>query len=146
MATIDYGAGDVDFRCTLWTYVLYEQEFANDPSPLVTGDLAADVMGVVKVNTGDKVRVTDDGHIEATIDYTKTNWPASIRALWAMLRTEADVRADEGREFTPVPSYREWSKGLTRCEPDMRQLAVEVARELLRGSFRSGAAASGKTS
>lgn len=143
MATVDYGAGEVEFECTAWTQVVYEQEFCNDPNPNVTGDMTADVMGRLIVSSKDVITVTEDGALEATLDYTRDNRPATMRALWAMMRTSEDIARDEGRKVPHVPSYEEWTKSLLRCEPDMREISLAVGNELQRGLFRAGAAASG---
>ena len=147
MATIDYGMGDMEFRCTMWTLVVYEQEFVGSMTEKVTGDLVADTMGKVIVTSDDLITVTEDGVFAQTVvDYTRVNWNGVLRALWAMLKTSEDIAVDEGRKVRHVPSYDAWSRELLRCEPDMNDLHVKVADELLRGLFRAGAAASGKTS
>lgn len=142
MATIDYGKGDVDFRCTAWTCLIYEQEFHDDENEKITGDLIADVIGKVIVSSNDVLTVDEDGAFVTTvIDYTRVNWNATLRALWAMLKTESDITGSRS-----VPSYSEWSRSLLECEPDMQEMHALVAEELQRGLFRAGAAASGKTS
>lgn len=148
MATVDYGLGEQEFRCTAWTCVVYEQEFLSDPYELVTGDLIADVMGKVKINANESViELTEDGGVEILVqDYTRDNWNVQRRALWAMLKTQDDIECGRGLHASRVPSYAEWCRTLVEAEPDMREVSLAVGNELQRGLFRSGAAASGKTS
>ena len=142
MATFDYGNGEQEFRCTSYTTTVYEQEFRDDPNPKITGDLIADVMGVVKFSSRDAIEIEDDGTVTLNIDYTGDNWNAEKRAFWAMLRTEAIVRQDAGERYPNVPSYAEWDRSVASCEPDMNEFRTAVCNELQRGLFRAGAAAS----
>jgi hypothetical protein len=148
LATIDYGLGEREFRCTYWTLTVYEQEFRDDPCRGVTGDLIADVFGKIRA-TDESLgfHLDEDGNLDAlVIDYTLTNWNVEKRALWAMLRTQSDIDQKRGRESERVPSYAEWEGTLVECEPDLRELSNAICGELQRGLFRAGAAASGKTS
>lgn len=144
MATIDYGRGEQEFRCTARTLTIYEQAFYSDPYPRVTGDLIADVFGKQKITDESSGLVFDtDGNITAiVVDLTADNWQAEWRALWAMLKTQAEIDAKHGGEKKPFPSYREWDKENVDCEPDMRAVSNAVCAELNRGLFRAGAAAS----
>ena len=143
LATIDYGVGEREFRCTAKTCMIYEQEFVNDKNERITGDLIADTIGKVTLSSSDILHVTDDGtYITTVIDYTKVNWNAIFRALWAMLKT-AQENSDSK---DAIPGFTTWQSQLVSYEPDMKELAHVVQQELMRGLFRSGAAASGKTS
>lgn len=145
MATIDYGTGEREMRCTAWTLVVYEQEFKSADE--VRGDLIADTMGKVIATSDDVLTVNDDGAFVTVVeDYTRVDWNATMRALWAMLRTAADIAQSKGQPYVPTGSYDEWTRTLLEVEPDMHAVRKEVVRELQRGLFRSGAAASGKTS
>jgi len=147
LATIDYGMGEREMRCTAWTFVLYEQEFHADELDNITGDLIADVMGKVVVTTNDMFTVTEDGGFATVVeDYTRIDWNATLRALWAMLRTAEDIAVTKGVALPRVGSYDEWTRSMVECEPDMQLVRHDVAQELQRGLFRAGAAASGKTS
>jgi len=146
MATIDYGMGEREIRCTYRTLTIYEHEFRDkDGNP---ADLIADVMGKVRMSIDDAgVEFDDEGNIVAVIyDYTRDNWLAQKRALWAMLKTAEAIAKRHGEKYEPVPSYEEWDASLVECEPDLREVSLAVGNELQRGLFRSGAAASGKTS
>jgi len=144
MAMIDYGAGEREMRCTAWTMSLYEHEFRDkDDNPR---DLIKDVMGKVIVQSDDVITVTEDGAFaQVVMDYTRKDWNATMRALWAMLRTAFDISLAHD-PIEPVGSYDEWSRSLLEVEPDMERVQHDVSQELQRGLFRSGAAASGKTS
>ncbi len=148
MATIDFGAGEQEFRCTARTLTIYEQAFCADPNPRVTGDLIADVLGKQRI-TDESLgfKLGDDGTIsEIILDFTGDNWNAERRALWAMLKTQWEIDRKHGRDGKPVPSYREWDESLLESDMDMRAVSNAVGEELNRGLFRSGAAASGQTS
>lgn len=147
MATIDYGDGERELVCTGWTQVIYEQEFHSDDNDAITGDLIADVMGKMFVTSEDLIVANDDGVFARTvIDYTRINWNAIRRGMWAMLRTAKEIADDEHRDAPDVPSFRSWEKSLLKCECDMNDIATLVMSELQRGLFRTGAAASGQTS
>jgi hypothetical protein len=69
-----------------------------------------------------------------------------MRALWAMLRTAMDIANSKGRVGAQIGSYDDWTRSLLEVEPDMQEVRRTVGKELQRGLFRTGAAASGKTS
>ncbi len=146
MPTIDYGAGEREYRCTYRTLTIYEHEFRDrDGNP---ADLVADVMKKVRASVDDTgIEVDEDGNIKAVIfDYASDDWNAQKRALWAMLKTAEAIASKHGREIEHVPSYKEWDASLLECEPDLREISFAVANEIQRGLFRAGAAATGKTS
>lgn len=143
LAVIDYGDGEREFVCTALTCMIYEQEFVSDKNDRITGDLIADTIGKITLSSNDVLHVTDDGaYVTTVVDYTQVNWNAIFRALWAMLKTAQE----NGADGTPIPGFKTWQSKLMSFEPDMKELASEVQRELMRGLFRSGAAASGETS
>lgn len=142
MATIDYGMGEREFRCTYRTLTIYEHEFRDvDGNP---ADLISDVMGKVRMSADETgIEIDDDGNITAVIiDYTRDNWNAQKRALWAMLKTAEAIANRRGVDVEHIPSYKEWDESLLECEPDLREISLAVGNELQRGLFRSGAAAS----
>lgn len=145
MATIDYGVGEREFRCTYLTLTIYEQEFHSDPYHKVTGDLIADVFGKVRV-TEDAMGIEydADGNVTAiTVDYTMDDWNVEKRALWAMLKTSCEIAELHGeRDFPQIGSFKDWDRTLIECEPDLRALSYAITAELQRGLFRPGAAAS----
>ena len=144
MATIDYGRGEQEFRCTARTLTIYEQAFYSDSYPRVTGDLIADVLGKQRVDErASGLEWDDDGNLVAiTVDFTADNWGAEWRALWAMLRTQEEIDQKHGVKRDPIKSFREWDRENAECEPDMRAVSNAVCEELNRGLFRAGAAAS----
>ena len=144
MASIDFGSGECEFRCTARTLVIYEQAFYNDKYPRVTGDLIADVFGKRTI-TEDSLGLEfdDGGNIKAiTVDYTADNWEAELRALWAMLRTQAEIDKKNGVQREPVKAFVPWTESIVDWEPDMREVSNLIFEELNRGLFRAGAAAS----
>lgn len=148
LASIEILGKQREFRCTSRTLTIYEQEFHSDSNPRVTGDMIADVMGkqIVDDQSGPFI-FDDEGNLRGiVIDYRGDNWNAERRALWAMLRTQAEIDSIHGVKHDPVPSYAEWDRSLVEWEPDMREVGLIVGQELNRGLFRAGAAASGKTS
>ena len=144
MPKIDLGNGPVEFRCTARTLVIYEQAFYNDKFDKVTGDMIADVFGKHKFTEEDLgLEFDDDGNIKAIIvDFTMTNWQAELRALWAMLRTQAEIDQKNGVERDPVYAFVPWMEAINEWEPDMREVSDLVHAEMNRGLFRAGAAAS----
>lgn len=144
MAKVDFGLGEQEIRCTYRTLSYYEQEFCNDPCPNVTGDLIADALGKITVDENSfGLGYGYDGQLNSiTIDFTNNDWNVHKRALWAMLRTAAEIDRIHGKDVERVPSYKEWDKSLIECEPDLREVSDAISGEILRGLFRSGAAAS----
>lgn len=143
MAKVDYGAGEREIRCTYYTLTVYEQEFCTSKIDGVTGDLIADVMGRQVIKADDTpVRMNDDGTIDAIVlDYTRCSWNVEKRALWAMLRTAAEIAKLHGEPYEPVPSYSEWDLSLLECSPNLSDVHHVVDNEL-QELFRPGAAAS----
>ena len=144
MPSMDFGSGPVEFRCTARTLVIYEQAFYNDKYEKVTGDMIADVFGRHKFTEEDLgLEFDDDGNIKALIvDMTMENWNAEIRALWAMLRTQAEIDRKNGVKREPLLAFNPWTDSISEWEPDMREVSDIVHAEMNRGLFRAGAAAS----
>lgn len=145
MATIDISGSEVEFTCTAYTPVVYEQAFHADPYDKVTGDIIADVMGYHKVSADDILSADEDGNITITYDYTHDNWQAYLKALWAMVRTATEIRRLNGEKVAVTPSYTEWARTLANWEPDMREVSRLVCNELQRGLFRARADDPGET-
>ena len=119
------GSGPVEITATLYTLSLYEQEFG--------GDLIKDVFGR---------HTKDEADDEVLIDMTTNNWNAEIKALWAMVKTAADLK-DERGGLAPndrVPSFKKWRKTVGKI--NVREIADAVVEEALDGFFHTGAAAS----
>lgn len=88
MFTVEFEEGTYDAEVTFYTAVLYEQEFCKD--------MLQDFFGV----QGADGPIGVDGDSIVTIDFTKVNWAASTKVLWAALKT-----ADPS-----IPSYTAWVK------------------------------------
>ena len=106
-----------------YTLMVYEQEFKSG--------MIEDVYGKIKITNED---YDEDGNTTVA-DFTIDNWFAYVKALWAMLKTGADLARAEGRQYTKVPSFREWS--LKATELDMRTVSTIVIQECQRGFFRT---------
>ena len=120
----DYG--EVEAVATVYTLVLYEQEFGGR-------DLISDIFGR---HDGED---SDEGIV---VDFTADNWLHELRAAWAMVRTAYDLaydRGDAAPNDKPKP-FREWVKGVGKL--NMRELSASIVTECLDGFFHSGAAAS----
>lgn len=144
MPSIDFGNGPVEFRCTARTLVIYEQAFYNDKFDKVTGDMIADIFSKRTYTDDDLgLKFDDKGNIVAlTVDMTMDNWNAEVRALWAMLRTQAEIDRKNGVEREPIHAFNVWIEDVAEWEPNMRDVAQFVHDEMNRGLFRAGAAAS----
>lgn len=103
MFKVDIDGKQYEAEVTFYTARLYESEFM--------GDLIQDFFG--------KQEFTDESNPSLFIDFTKINWTATTKVLWAALKT-----ADESTK-----GYIEWmkaSKGMnTFIVRD--QLATEIA-------------------
>lgn len=139
MPTIDISGNEVEFTCTAYTPVLYEQAFREDPYERVTGDLIVDVMGCQRVSADSIVFADEDGNLTIKYDYSQDNWLAYLRALWAMVRTATEIRRVNGEKVDLTPNYQEWARTLIGWEPDMREVSLLVCNELQRGLFRARA-------
>ena len=120
------GYGEVEMLATMYTLLVYEQEFGSDP--------IKDVFGKHQVEQG--------GETVLTIDYTQENWFEETRLLWAMVKTANDL-ADERGDVAPndrTPPYRKWVKKVGKV--NMRDIANAVIGEAVDGFFHTGAAAS----
>ena len=146
MPRIDIMGEDVEFVCTTYTTTIYEQEFVNDPFPKVTGDLIADVYGMQKIRAEEILQMDENGDVVIYRDYTKDNWQAVRRALWAMVKTAMLIRKKHGEEVGPIPSWRKWDEATMEWQVDFREVSDAVCNEGMRGLFRAGAAAPETTS
>ena len=106
--------------------------------------MIADIFGKRTYTDDDLgLKFDDDGNIVAlTVDMTMDNWNAEVRALWAMLRTQAEIDRKNGVEREQIPAFSIWLEENCDWEPDMREIANMVHDEMNRGLFRTGAAAS----
>lgn len=127
MAEIDYGNGPKQVVASVYTMMLYEQAFHSD--------IVSDVWGRVELTRDDidgasqtTRRNSAGDEVVLTIDFTRTNWTALTKALWACEKT-----ADES-----VPIYEKWAEDVG--EVDLMQLKNELLPVLNAGFFLAGAA------
>lgn len=75
---------------------------------------------------------------DTVLDYTANKWEASLRVLWAMLKTGEQVdRADGMPQSRPVPNFDEWVANLGPV--NMLDVNTAVYEETQRGLFRAHA-------
>lgn len=111
MAAIETGLGKVEVIASVETLAIYEQEFDGR-------DMIQDVFGKIEVSE------EEDGIV---LDFTRTNWTALARALWACERT-----ADR-----TVPSFAEWSKGAEGL--NLLTVNRDLGEVIRKGFFRASA-------
>lgn len=112
------------------TLMVYEQNFKRG--------MIEDVFGRISVEGHDE-DVTEDGYLRV-LDFTIDHWGAYVKALWAMLKSGADLARAEGRQYIPVPSFEDWSVKATNL--NMSDVSHVVVQECQRGFFRTGTTAS----
>lgn len=113
MTTFKIGDKEYPIACGAWTPVLYEQEFGKD--------MIQDVFGRISFGQDDVVK---DGEV-FVMNFTNTNWTASIRALWACLKTADDS----------VDPFEIWVK--KQGSLDMDEIQNYVATEVVKQFFPS---------
>lgn len=109
---LDYGQGEKELCVSMYTLVVYEQEFHRD--------LIKDVFGVVEINKAKTDKIS--------LDYRTVEWTALTRALWAALKAADD---------STLP-YAEWAK--SAGDIDFWALAGDFTQELNLRLFRPAAA------
>lgn len=90
MFSIEIDGKEVQAKVSFYTAQLYESEFPGS-------DMLKDLFGVQTFEE----TVSMDGDFVAKIDFTKVNWLATAKVLWAAVKT-----ADES-----TPGYTAWMKG-----------------------------------
>lgn len=153
MALFDIdGSGEREYVASAYTMMIYEQEFG--------GSLIKDVYGKVRLDGDDEDVVTADfvrERLESALpegrkltkamqalverafpaqrsrylDFTRSNWDANMKAMWAMART-----ADAAAGGTSVPSFKKWMASLGPI--NLGAISQFVADETQRGLFRAG--------
>lgn len=117
------GTGEVEAECTALTLLIYEQEFG--------GDLIKDVFG----------RHTRESDADDVVmDFTVDNWTKELQALWAMVSTAYELKADRGDAAPndrPKP-YRQWVRTIGRV--NFREIGSAVVDLAMDGFFHAGAA------
>lgn len=154
------GSGPREALCSVYTLMVYEQEFGTSLIKDVFGTLdiaggnsqqqvvdADTVLALVGAKYGkalpkgvqDAVRAAFPVTVSTVIDYTVDNWEAYLRALWAMFRC-----ADEaGRTTAPVPGFKEWLRSLGAVDMwGVSRFVLDVCnRELFRSPAQEAAGA-----
>lgn len=115
MFTVEFQEGTYDAEVSFYTAVLYEQEFCKD--------MLQDFFGV----QGTEGPIGVDGDAIVTIDFTKVNWGAATKALWAAMKT-----ADPS-----IPSYQLWVKNTKGA--NMWLIREQLANEIGDCFFRAEA-------
>ena len=112
---IDYGYGEKEIIASVLTLTLYEQEFKSD--------MLQDLFGRVTLDD------TEMGENEIiALDFTRTNWTAVTRCLWACLKT-----ADPA-----LPSFETWASSLDKV--NLFNLKEELIPVVMENLFCAGAA------
>ena len=119
MFDLEIGGKKVKAKVTFYTAQLYEAEFRSD--------LISDFFGVQEDQS---IIEVEDGAI-AKIDFTKTNWLATAKVLWAAVKT--------AKESTP--GYAQWMKNTSGL--NLWLVREQLASEVSDCFFRSGSAEEG---
>lgn len=108
MFELTIGGTKYKAEVSFYTAQLYEMEFQSD--------LIKDFFGV---QANDGMLTTDEDGDIATIDFTKINWLAATKAMWAAIKT-----ADES-----APGYTAWMKKTSGANLMLvrEQIALEIA-------------------
>lgn len=118
----DFGHGEEEIIVSVYTMVLYEQEFNG-------ADLIQDLFGKMVIRKEDESLLADEDVIDV-IDFTSVNWTTLTKVLWASLKTANPA----------LPSYKDWAS--TLGEINLYSLSGELTAEIRRRLFRVGDTAS----
>ena len=110
---LNYGHGDEEIEVSVYTLVLYEQEFDGR-------DLIKDVFGKVELRDDSK-----DDDVVMSLDYRTVNRTYLTKALWAALKTADDS----------VPHFDKWVKEVGAI--NMWSLAGDFTAAINANLFRS---------
>lgn len=113
MFTFKAGDKEYDAEVSFYTGQLYESEFG--------GDLIKDFFGVQDFDGAAKLV---DGSV-VQIDFTKINWQAATKVLWAAVKTADEMAA----------SYTEWLKETSGA--NMWLIREQLANEISECFFRA---------
>ena len=122
----DYdGSGkEREIACSAYTVMIYEQQFKVG--------MIEDVYGKVRVSND---QIDEDGNV-IVANFSTTNWGAYIKALWAMLKTGAEVARIENRVYERIPSFDTWAIGATNL--DIAEIFTIVNTRIQEDLFRAG--------
>jgi hypothetical protein len=121
MFEIEIGGEKIKAEVSFYTAQLYEAEFSSDIIKDFFGK--SDLASPVKLaNKGGAAEVV-------SVDFTKTNWTAAMKALWASVKTADEL----------TPGYYTWVR---KCSGvNMWEVQDVLANEIADCFFRAGAAA-----
>lgn len=106
---IELNGKKVPLKVSVLTTVIYEQEFGTD--------IIKDLFG----------KVVQDTSNEVVFDYTTTNWTATLKALWAAVKTANPA----------TPPFQEWAD---KCgDVDLFEVSGVLMPVVMRGLFRATA-------
>ncbi len=157
MAKFDIdGTGERTIVASPHTLMLYEQTFHSslisdwyDKVDLKRGAegsewITADVVLQALSRAGDVtdalkslVRRAFPVQVDTVLDYTANKWEASLRVMWAMLKTGEEVDRANGESPLPIPPYQDWVNSLGPV--NMLDVNTAVYEETQRGLFRAHA-------
>ena len=118
MFEIELNSGKRKAEVSFWTAQIYESEFG--------GDIIKDFFGMQ--GNDDPVTLDENSEAVLAIDFTKINWAASMKVLWAALKTADDA----------MPSYQAWMRS-TKGE-NLWAIRDQLAYEVFDCFFRTAAA------
>lgn len=150
------GSGEREYIASVYTMMLYEQEFhtslledvygkidlgntAEDGSgaKIVTAEFVQDRLasalpdGKELPNTTVKlIKKAFPTVVTTALDFTKDNWDAYLRCMWTMAKT-----ADEVEKSRVTPNYKEWLMSLGPV--NLNGISNFVWKETRRGLFRA---------
>lgn len=148
-------AGEVECICTAYTPVIYEQEFGksliadfygkidlrDSDGELVTAEFVENTLqrgmpvdedGVQKPlpkTTKKLIHECFPEYVTAVIDYTRDNWDATLRVVWALYATACEMN---GTQCAP---FKKWLMGLGPI--DIKYLNNAAYEETQRGLFHT---------
>jgi hypothetical protein len=120
---VDFGQGEKEAVISVWTLVVYEQEFGSD--------MLKDLFGKETVRKSDLEESDDDILFE--FDYSVHNWTAALKVVWASLKAADDK----------TPKFEQWAK--TVGDVNLFDIIGEFVPEVRARLFRPRADASETT-
>ena len=123
MVELEIGGKPVKAVYSVWTCMLYEQEFDG-------ANMLADLFGVMKLDVPADGEPAEGNARPVSIDFTQSDWNAAMRAAWAGIKAADDE----------TPPFREWAR--TATDMNMFDVSNAVRAEAMRRCFRTGVDAS----
>lgn len=118
---LDFGKGDTELEASVWTLVVYEQEFGSD--------MLGDLFGEVKFADDSGKFMVENGEVVG-IDYSKFKWTTCVKALWAASKAA-------NPDIAPFKDWAAKMKGI-----NLFTVATKFVDELQKELFRPRAEAS----